>query len=1002
MISSAIRSHQKRCDCATPSRPHLVAKYQLSGSVNETCLAPALHPNAFDNIRPKGTVWYLATVGRTKWKNPFEGIDVPKAMPKKLAGHKKKSDKAGSADKYKKDLLKDGKKGKDATSAVKPRILLKVGTLRPKLDDDEMSEGGSSSGSRSRSWSIASGTPIPGASSSTSASISVPPSRLKPTRHPQSDTDSDSETSDSDIEIPNYTEIHRRPALRHSRSARKGPPAPLDLSHSAPSSTSFLFNDPLFGGSSSRALPSAFGELFHPYSPAPPMLPTLSSQTQGQLHSSPFPSHSLDNTFWAARSHSDRMEFESSSSSSDDEMLDLEYGAHSGILIRGIDGDESPELATPAEPIETSVKEATDALRDLYAIQTATDQIEEVVDFGDHRLDIRPTSSETGSVTESVSTLHAQAISQGLMRGNECHIALAPLPLNSSPIASPAFRSFLPLPVDISPSQHVSRLRDSFDSEAMEVDIGPDESIQWLDEAGELPVKAEDTLSDIDLNSTIGDLVAPEHDRRRDTAEWAREAAASFHIKDEPVEDFPSPLTNPSEGENPSPRAFDGSRASSASAETHTPSSRMSELPPFDIDDTADLAEMIRGPESLPVDEIDGWLVPGVSKEKTPKRRGRPPKARPETPIHAHTLPKAKCGGIWGDIGVGTPFTTPFKKSTTAKAPPPSLIRSRSKRASLRSQRKDDAVTSDIASDIVSIVSDGGSDVEEAIGTADLERVCAEADEREEQRRLICRQKAEQQRALLEAYRQSMREAMDLSPATELSTPAAWPDFGPAPWGSGSTESVALLTPSVVSPMILHSVSTLSLRDVGVDPKSLLSPANGRETGLVAQTSDASSMAVDDALASVDGLAMLDEVLSQAEVEAVIQTASPSPGSEIIQSSTVTRPGLSGHAILGSPLSSASASPVPGLGKSGSLQAKEVSATPSAGSSVSAEARTTAPPTAAGAPNGGRQYARILKPLCAGVVASVVDNIPVYSHTPDGDKSKTPVLRRLDTDFGEL
>jgi hypothetical protein len=44
----------------------------------------------------------------------------------------------------------------------------------------------------------------------------------------------------------------------------------------------------------------------------------------------------------------------------------------------------------------------------------------------------------------------------------------------------------------------------------------------------------------------------------------------------------------------------------------------------------------------------------------------------------------------------------------------------------------------------------------------------------------------------------------------------------------------------------------------------------------------------------------------------------------------------------------------------------------------------------------------ILKQVCEGVLATVVDNIPVYVHVagPIEGFGKVDVLRRLDTDFG--
>ncbi|KAK4683391.1 hypothetical protein P7C73_g6882, partial [Tremellales sp. Uapishka_1] len=58
LVTNSIRSHQRKCQIATPPRIPLLVKYQLSGSSNECALEPALHPEALqDGTRPKGAVW---------------------------------------------------------------------------------------------------------------------------------------------------------------------------------------------------------------------------------------------------------------------------------------------------------------------------------------------------------------------------------------------------------------------------------------------------------------------------------------------------------------------------------------------------------------------------------------------------------------------------------------------------------------------------------------------------------------------------------------------------------------------------------------------------------------------------------------------------------------------------------------------------------------------------------------------------------------------------------
>jgi hypothetical protein len=817
IIMNAIRTHMKRCEKADPPRRPLLAKHQLAGSVVESVLESALHPQAFaGSSRPKGTVYYLATVGKTKWKSPFDGIEVPKPPPRKPAPPKKSSTKENKESKESKESKdkKDSKKGKSKASApVKIRLVLGAGLGQ---EDDELSDVGSSSqGSRSvsvsRSNSVTPSIANPLPISNATARI---PRRVRDVL----DSSSESESSDSDMEVEAGPS---RPASSHrSHSYRKNPPPPIAIS-----------NSPRLSHLNRLPQASPFRELFFP----PPLV--SSAPSYNPPHSSPFPSHSLDNTTWAARNDNDRFaSFETSSSSSDDEIRDPEWGNTSGILIRGPDaagaeGDDQP--AWTAEDEEAKVKEATEALRVLFPMSSPDEEADMQPKIELNQLDNRVAASDTSSMAETSSTATAQAIFRGQVRGREAStVALAQWTVTSSPVPSPNLRHFAPLAPESSPTQHLSKLRSSFDPEEMDVD----EEGPWLDESGELPVRAEDTFSDIDLGSTIGDAPTPEHDFRQKTAAWAREAAAStsFRVKDEP-EDYPSPVTT--DPDDQSAVLYRGSRASSTDA-SHTPSSGLSDLPPFEMDqdvltrsDFVDFEEVIVGPESVTVEEIERWL-PANKPEKTP-RRGRDK--------NRHQI--NRCSGNWGTIGVGGPFPAPTVKITTHAKTNASSAQNRSTRSTRGKKAaapespcvlKQERVPStpppvELDQETKVKVESETAEVDDAFGTADLEQARVEAEAREEQYRKACKAKAEQQKALLEAYRERMLAAHAIEgPDTmmwEQPTPSPWLDFGTTgPWCSN--DSVQLSNPSALSPMVLHSVSALTIGDFpGVmDPRALLSP----------------------------------------------------------------------------------------------------------------------------------------------------------------------------------
>ena len=279
-----------------------------------------------------------------------------------------------------------------------------------------------------------------------------------------------------------------------------------------------------------------------------------------------------------------------------------------------------------------------------------------------------------------------------------------------------------------------------------------DDVVHWLDEAGELPVKAEDTFSDIDLGSTIGDITTPEHDRQQDTAAWAREAAASnsYRIKEEP-EDYPSPMAT--EPDDQHVVLCRGSRESSSS-------SRSSGLPPLGTDaETAlrlVLEEVVVGPESVTMEELDGWMPPSSSRTDKTSQRAR----------HARSKNHSqRCSGNWGGIGVGNPVEPVIAKAVPSPSIP--LTRTRSMRLSNHRRRRSSPCPSYVQTPTPTPTDEMNVELEvtelDAIGTEDLEQARLEAEAKEERLRKACKERAERQKAFLAAYRQKVMESRDVT-----------------------------------------------------------------------------------------------------------------------------------------------------------------------------------------------------------------------------------------------
>ncbi|XAO27289.1 hypothetical protein I312_106134 [Cryptococcus bacillisporus CA1280] len=963
-INNAIRSYIKRCEKA--NRHCLLAKYQLAGSVVESVLEVALHPDAFNgSTRPRGAVWFLlsgsgAGSGKAKWKSPFEGLEVAKVPPRKPAPKKQKENKRVEE---KKQPIREKSKDK-SLAPVKIRLVLAGG------NGEEESQ---SENSRTRSVSVSKDSVI--------SEVKVEPlSKHEGAAPRRYDSSSDSDTSDSDIEIGSSSR------LRPSRPMRKGPPPPLVMNGS-----------PRVFGSSRLPQQSPFVDLFFPSS---------AMNTFAPPHTSPFPSHSLDNTTWTARHDHNQHHLDSSSSSEEDELVDLEWGGASDVIIR--DGVEDEIKTAWALEDEAKVKEATDALRVLFPLEEPEEEIGLEKGFELIQNEAWPTGTDSPSISEPGS-IATSATARNCFLNKLKAIDAGGLPLNawavnSSPIPSPKVRPFKAFhqapPVDLSPTQHFSKLRGSFDpDETMDVDDEP-----WLDETGELPVKAEDSFSDVDLNSTIDEIASPEHDRRLHTALWAQEAAATIRIKAEP-EDFPTPSSIEDE-------PMQSSRASS------TPSYGPSEGPDYDdigMESVAD--EKILGPESVSIEELDGWL-PSVKTERTP-HRGRPRKGGKDR-SDGQKL------GCWGGIGV----CSSGKRATRLNASTSTATRRRTSKSCF------ERLTPESDAGFVLVTTAGGEDeneVDDAIGTEDLEKARVEADACEEEHRKACKEKAERHRVMLEAYRQTVRAELS---DTDI-TPSPWEAPNSAvPWGSSSTDSLQLPTPGALSPMALHSATNLNLTSPGegqhmmsVDPKALVSPP--------LQSVFGQGITGKRDLGVGLGVGMLDAALTQEEVDAIMSTSSASttalsstsatPAATASTSTastpapTLQRPAASrpisasgpnekGVAIVALPTTlpdSAQASStvtVPTAARQPVHVPKPIAKNTKPVSSSATPSRSSTPSTSSsgsGNSRSGGKIATITKPLCPGVDACVVDNIPVYAHLFEGrnGSGKQVLLRRLDTDF---
>lgn len=1022
VINNAIRAHQKRASIANPPRPSLLNKHQLAGSVNESVLESALHPAAFSGLtRPKGSFWYLAHVAKVKWKNPFAGIEIPKAPPRKPGPPKRTVEKSKP-----KPIAPQKSKSKSA-AAIPPKVRLVIRPNSQNDADDAASEAESSSnGSRdvSRSASLAPVVP---------ATAPIPINRMNTARNASTTIDSsdESDPSDSEPESGPSSRIHRPVKLRRER------PAPLPLSMS---NSSRITIPPHV----SRSLGSPFldwGSAILPDSPI------LSSGLLPPPHASPFPSHSLDNTTWGVRHDHDRFaSLETSSSSSDDEMRDsVDWGTVSGIMIRSAEEGEGEDVKPvwSAEDEDSKIKEATDALRVLFPMSTTDDdvQLDDRVPF--NQLDNRLTPSETSSITESNSTA---TLGRGPLKSADLASSLALATWNgvSSPVASPRPSTVRMLPreaPDASPTHHLSKLNDSFDASDMDVDeVWPD---------GELPVRADDTSSDVELDpdmaSNVGDMPTPEDDRQLHTAAWAREAAAStsFRVKDE-VSDYPSPMTT--ESDDVSHADYRASRASSQ--DSNTPSSGLSDLPPYDIDPERliareDLETVLDGPESISMEELDGWFPGKGRPDKTPQRNrsNKAKQLKDRTDV-------SQCSGIWGGIGVGTLGDL---SSSVKITPPGAGARSRNNRSAVR--RKSSTRTPVITRTVVETLPTPPADNDQpvikaiscdmdldAIGPADLEAACAEAEAREERHRKACREKAENQKAFLEAYRQKVKEAQSAGQSTSDITPpegwdrmSPWSDGAAGAWGS--TDSINIQTPSALSPMALH-MSALSLDTPmyqSMDPKALISPP------LV----PAVAAMVEDGLPSIDVAPRIPTPAKSIDRPAI----APAPGPTLVPIAPAPAPSAPSRSAS-HPTSATERRPVPiaikkePAGTAHSDQPKGlVAIAPARPASASDKPATPVPiaqkpspalkpiapsvsgnkPKLAAAPaeavkkpvtpatsgtstptsaTGTKPRITITKPLCPGVDACVIDSIPVYAHVQENKGVKFTLLRRLDTDFG--
>ncbi|KAL7420103.1 hypothetical protein Q5752_005068 [Cryptotrichosporon argae] len=1029
MINNAIRMHTSRC-LKTSRRP-LITKYQLTGSAAESSLASALHPAAFDgSVRPKGPVWFLSEI-KGRWRDPFTGLELkaPKTQPRKSVPSQSKPKRRES--KLKESVVATP----SPPPAGPPRIKLRFGTA---AQDDESERSGSSS----RASSVAPRTQPMSITPLSNATPDRP--RAQPRSHRSVLDSSDSDTSDSEVEAG--------PGLARGI-RRRGPPMPLTISNSP------RLNSPRF---LPRAMHSPFGELFFSPVHVSPALP----------QHSPFPCHPLDNTVWDGRTGHAIERFETSSSSSDDETTAIRDQDDSSrwifddaeIVIKGEDDTprwddrETKELAA-----------ATDAMRELAAISYegevatgAKDEQDTVAALNalDNRL-CASSASASSSFADSSSTATVHAIMAGKLKATSAVPAALPAWVLSSPVSSPNVRAAA-LPVETSPTAFLSRLR-HFEvqpvsdvappphllaPDAMDVDDG------WLDESGELPVKAEESLSDVELGSAFGDV---EHERQLHTAEWAREAAAST-ITASTIErslneenDFPSPGT-------------DGYTVSRASSST-SPSSGSSDLPPFEFDDVH--TDML-GPESVPIEALEDWLPHG--RERT-------------TPRGRTNRHRATASASWGMIGVGAlckPSLT-HKRSLRSSSRrnrssicemPPTPVTPTSSTSPESSPAPDESMDSLESMDF--------EDAEDGIGPADFDLARAEADAKEAAHKQAQRKKAEESRRRFEACRQAFRAAhvnahADADTPTTAPLDSMWAEYDPTSPG---------IAGGALSPLAIQGMSALSLGPDTVvhslDPRTLLSPPASATSGMdvdvrslvtppaafVAQPPAPApapqpkkrkpvpiKAASAEPIASASALAALPAQLHASATLAVppVSPARPSPVSSPINDTASVVTVASAPAALTSapvvaapaaqtapanatapslPSKVASASPAPAASavdmtssiaslasnaSAGSIKStvsapaatgtSTPTSTPSnasaAPSTVSAQtsvsrAATAAPGTAAPAPP---PAARRPFKMFGAIDIGVVDNIPSYSFVWDKPGMSVILRRRLDSDF---
>lgn len=934
-INTAIRTHTKRCE--KEAKKNLFGRVQLHGAAHESMLSTALLPGAFDGtLRPKGYVYYLATIGPKKWKNPFEGIDLSFLTAKKPNLPKKKATKppAPIAKKI------ESKSATPPVAPAAPRITLRLSTAqgqaqKPEADgDDESDAHPPRPRAPSRSY-----------SSSSRATITLPGLRKVSSKPPIRRRDSilssgASASSDSEPEL-----------VAPSRLKQRKPPG-------------LTLNTP-----------------FSHYTPNSPRHHAPFLQSPGLVQSpnfggpqfSPCPSHSLDNTTWTVRRDLDiGAQFETSSSSSEDELRESDWGMASGVMIR--DGNTDDAMVwSPAED-ETQIKEATDALRALFPMGSPEEE-----HLSDHMTehdiyDRIPTVSDNGSATESINT--AVGKSKKGMKARECAaIPLADWAGNSSPIGSPDMRHAT-LPIDVSPTQHISRLRDSFEPSEMDIDCPV-----WIDESGEGPVRSPDDSFEDHLSSA-GETTL-EQEKQNDLFAWACEAAASrnqMQVKQEP-EDYPSPLTT-DDGSG----YRNESRASSAAFETHSSSSSELDLPELDSENVTrfELQELLCGPESVTIDELEGWLP--VNKEKTPRRKGR----KGDTGLSIGSMDTS-----FSSIGVG-------RQAMLA------LSSNRKKAARGRRQAPLSSPTTRLhpaSSDPPHDPPDLDYDM---IGTEELELARAEAEAREEAYKKLVQQKAERHRACLAACRRT--GTCDTPPTPWMDQPSPF-DFSSA-WGQNSTDSLNINTPaaSMLSPVMLQSVAGLSLGDnaeYGVNPKHLVSPTfHPKMFGPPIPPFPAPHFAPQPDF-------NLEEMVSEAEAAAGLlpppvtnadaPVTAPIPIPRVNVTPTVPEPHQSEEKPALPVEAARTSTPPPAEISMPSTASTSPAPTAKLGTAIgapkSALANTTYVPGDEGPYHG---YVAILKNVCDGVLATVVDNIPVYVHVTGPFKGigKVDVFRRLDSDFG--